>query len=161
MQYWILQHSPQLLPENIPWPAGISPNRDYWHISRYDKEVRINNIAFIWHAGTNRGIYNVAIIVSAVPPSAEAERQIIILQNNDDSYWTDSKRKRKLRQCPAILIDNQYTDGISPPILVQELCDQGFNNLPILQMPLRGIYRLEDEVGARLRDYITRTRPLL
>ena len=101
-----------------------------------------------------------AIIVSAVPPSTEAERQIIILQNNDDSYWTDSKRKRKLRRCPAILIDNQYTDGISPPILVQELCDQGFNDLPVLKMPQRGIYRLEDEVGAQLHSYVTHTRPL-
>jgi len=160
MYYWILQHNPQLLPENIPWPAGISPNRDYWHISRYDEEIRIDDIAFIWHAGTNRGIYNMAIIVSTPPHNTEAERQITILQENDNPYWTDNERRRKLRHHPAILIENQYTDGLRPPILFQELCDQGFNNLPVLQMPQRGIYRLEDEVGAQLRDYITRTRPL-
>jgi len=160
MQYWILQHNPQLLTENIPWPAGISSNRDYWHISRYDKEIRINDMAFIWHAGTNRGIYNVAIIVSTPPHIAEAARQITILQQNDDSFWIDEMRKRELRQYPTILIENQYTDGLRPPILVQELCDHGFDNLPILQMPQRGIYGLEDEVGVQLRDYITNTRPL-
>ena len=93
MKYWILQHNPELLPEDIDWPSGVAGTRDYWHISRYENDVEVDDIAFIWHAGSNRGIYNIAHIVSVPPHTLEAKREIGSLQDNDAPYWID-KRKR-------------------------------------------------------------------
>jgi hypothetical protein len=42
--------------------------------------------------------------------------------------------------------------------LVEELRRHGFGDLPVIRMPQRGIYRLEQAVGVRLVEYIRRTR---
>lgn len=158
MQYWILQHNPRLLRVNIPAPPSVPPSRDYWHISRYARDVCIGDVAFIWHAGVDRGIYDVSTVVSTPPHSPEADSQIRSLIRNDDPFWTDLEERDKLRQRPTLLIERRYPNGLHPPILVQELRRQAFR-LPVLTMPQRGIYRLEDSVGGQLLHYVNVTRP--
>jgi hypothetical protein len=157
MQYWILQHSPRLLSVDVPYPSGIPQNMDYWHISRYADEVAIDDIAFIWHAGVNRGVYDVAKVCSVPPHRPEAERQIALLKRNDNRFWTDAPERERLRQLPTILIERQHPGGLEPPVLEEELRENGFGGLPVIAMPQRGIYRVEQAVGARLLEYIRRT----
>jgi len=159
MSYWILQHNPELLPENIPWPTDIDGTLDYWHISRYKNDVRNEDMVFIWHAGSARGIYNIAHIVSIpIHHKPEAQRKIDVLQKNDERFWKDKRAKDRLRQTPSLLIKHHYPSRLNPPVLVQELIEQGFGNLPVLQMPQRGIYRVEENIGDRLLNYIRNTR---
>lgn len=158
MQYWILQHNPELLSINVPYPHGVPQNRDYWHISRYGDEVDVHDIVFIWHAGTNRGIYDVAKVRSIPPHKREDDDQIELLKKNDNRFWKDVHARERLRQLPAILIERQYSDGLNPPVLVEELRKVGFGDLPVIRMPQRGIYRVEQAVGVRLLEYIRRTR---
>ncbi|NVM22494.1 MAG: EVE domain-containing protein [Desulfobacterales bacterium] len=159
MQYWILQHNPRLLPVNIPAPPGVPLNRDYWHISRYARDVCVGDIAFIWHAGVNRGIHNVATVVSTPPHGPEADSHIRNLTRNDAPFWTEPAVRDRLRQRPTLLIEYRYPHGLHPPILVQELRQQGFSGLPVLEMPQRGIYRVEDSAGGQLLHYISVTQP--
>jgi hypothetical protein len=86
VQYWILQHSPRLLPIEVHYPADISQNMDYWHISRYADEVTVNDIAFVWHAGADRGVYDVSTVRSVPPHTPETRRQIELLQRSDDRF---------------------------------------------------------------------------
>jgi len=158
MQYWILHHNPKLLPVNVPYPPGVPQNRDYWHISRYGDEVAIDDVAFIWHAGTNRGIYDVAKVLSVPPHKREADDQIELLKKSDNRFWTDAHERERLRQLPTVLIERQYPDGLKPPVLVEELRKHGFGDLPVIRMPQRGIYGVEQAVGMRLLEYIRRTR---
>ena len=158
MQYWILHHNPELLSINVPYPPGVPQNRDYWHISRYGDEVAIDDVAFVWHAGTNRGIYDVANVCSVPPHKREDDDQIELLKKNDNRFWKDVHARERLRQLPAILIERQYSDGLKPPVLVEELRKNGFGDLPVIRMPQRGIYRMEQAVGVRLLEYIRRMR---
>jgi hypothetical protein len=158
MQYWILHHNPELLSVNVPYPPGIPQNRDYWHISRYADEVAADDIAFIWHAGTNRGIYDVAKVLSVFPHKREADDQVELLKRNDNRFWTDVHVRERLRRLPTILIERQYLRGLQPPLLVKELRTHGFGDLPVIHMPQRGIYRVEQAMGARLLEYIRRMR---
>jgi len=158
MQYWILQHNPELLPVNVPYPLGVPPNMDYWHISRYGDEVTIDDVAFIWHAGTDRGIYDVAKVRSVSPHRREADDQIELLKKSDNRFWADAYERERLRQLPTVLIERQYPEGLKPPVLVEELRKNGFGGLPVIRMPQRGIYGVEQTVGVRLLQYIRRTR---
>lgn len=160
MEYWILQYSAKLLRPGYPYPSGIPQHMDYWHISRYDKDIGIGDVAFVWQAGSpqRRGIYNVSEIVSVSPHNPTAQRQIALLQQSDNPYWNDKAERDRLRQQPSVLIRNQYTSDLQPPLLINELKHQGFGNLPIIKMALRGIYSLDTTIGRRLIDYIRRTR---
>lgn len=158
MQYWILQHNPKLLPVNVPYTPGVPRNRDYWHISRYGDEVAIDDVAFIWHAGTNRGIYDVAKVLSVPPHKREADDQIELLKKSDNRFWTDVPERDRLRQLPTVLIEREYPDGLKPPVSVEKLRKHGFGDLPVIGMPQRGIYRVEQAVGKRLLEYIRQTR---
>jgi hypothetical protein len=158
MQYWILQHNPRLLPIDVPNPPGVPGNRDYWHISRYEDEVDIGDVAFIWHAGTSRGIYDITKILSVPPHKREADDQIELLRKNDNPYWADVHERERLRRLPTVLIERQYPRGLKRPVLVEELREHGFGNLPIIRMAQRGIFRVEQGVGSRLLEYIRRTR---
>lgn len=158
MQYWILHHNPELLPINVPYTPGVPQNKDYWHISRYGDEVAIDDVAFIWHAGTNRGIYDVAKGLSIPPHKREADEQIELLKKSDNPFWTDVHKRDTLRQLPTLLIQRQCPDGFKPPLLVEELRKRGFGDLPVIRMPQRGIYRVKQAVGVRLLEYIRRTR---
>lgn len=158
MQYWILQHNPELLSVNVPCPPGVPENLDYWHIRRYADEVDIDDITFIWHAGVNRGIYDVAKVVSRPPHSRESENLIELLTKNDSRHWLNLEERDRLRQLPTILIERQYSSGLEPPLLAEELMKNGFADLPVIRMPRSGIFRVEGDVGARLLEYIRRTR---
>jgi len=158
MQYWIFHHNPALLSINVPYPPGVPQNRDYWHISRYGDEVAIDDIAFIWHAGTNRGIYDVAKVLSVSPHKREADDQVELLKRSDNRFWTDLRVRERLRQLPTVLIKRQYPNGLKRPVLVEELRRHGFGDLPVIRMPQRGIFRVEQGVGTRLLEYIRRTR---
>ena len=159
MKYWLLQHNPKLLLVNISHPPAVPRNRDYWHISRYASDVGIGDVAFIWHAGIRRGIYNVTTVVSVPPHSPEANNQIRLLTESDDPYWTDPEERDRLRQQPTILIEYQYSGGLVPPIVAAQLVERGFGDLPVLRMPQRGIYRVEETVGKLLLDFVRQTRP--
>ena len=158
MQYWILQHNPELLSLNVPYAPGVPRNRDYWHISRYGDEVDVHDIVFIWHAGAKRGIYDVAEICSVPPHTREYNDQIEVLERNDKASWKVEDARDRLRQLPTILIERQYADELNPPVLVEELRKHGFGDLPVIRMPQRGIYRVEQTLGARLLEYIRRMR---
>ena len=157
MEYWILQHNPRLLPADIPHPSDVPQNRDYWHISRYGDDVDFGDVAFIWNAGVRRGIYRVATIVSVPPHTPEANEQIRCLTENDACFWTDPVERDRLRQQPTILIEDQYPN--MQPISASEIMRQGFSDLPVLQMPQRGIYKLHESTGHRLLDFIRRAQP--
>ena len=157
MNYWILQGR---LADKSPayhLPSGIQPSMDCWRIRYYAKEVIIGDIAFIWYPNPDRGIYNVSTIVSVPPHSAESESQISILWESFRGY-IDPDKFSKLSQYQAILVEDQYLDNLQSPILLEELQQQGFGNLPVIRMPQSGIYRLGQTVGERLLDYIRRTR---
>ncbi len=156
MQYWILHHNPKLL-SIIPHPPGVPQNRDYWHISRYGDEIAVGDVAFVWHAGTNRGIYDIAKVLSVPPHKREADDQIERLKKSDNPSWTDTHERERLRQLRTVLIESQYPGGLKSPVLVEELRNRGFGDLPVIRMPQRGIYRVEPAVGVRLLEYI-RTR---
>ncbi len=160
MEYWILQEGRELLSPGYSHPATVPLNRDYWHISRYANNVRVGDMAFIWHSGSpaQRGIRNVAKIVSAQHHTPDAQQQIELLQQSDARYWTDVSKRDKLRRKPAILIELQYPNDLQPPILVGELRQHGFGNLLIIHMPRWGIYRLGQTEGERLLRYIQGTR---
>ncbi len=158
MQYWILHHNPKLLPVNVHNPPGVPQNRDYWHISRYGDDIAIDDVAFIWHAGTNRGIYDVAKVLSVPPHKREADDQIELLKKSDNRFWADTHERERLRQLPTVLIERQYPDGLKPPVLVEELRKHGFGDLPVIRMPQRGIYGMEQAVGEQLLEYIRRMR---
>ncbi len=158
MQYWILHHNPKLLPVSVPYLPGVPQNMDYWHISRYGDEVAIDDVAFIWHAGTNRGIYDIAKVCSVPPHKQEADDQIELLKKSDNRFWTDAHERERLRQLPTVLIERQYPDGLKPPVLVEELRKHGYGDLPVIRMPQRGIYGVEQAVGVRLLEYVRRTR---
>lgn len=158
MQYWILQHNPELLSIDVPYPPGIPQNRDYWHISRYGDEVRTNDVVFIWHAGVNRGIYDVAKVCSVAPHNPEHDGQIRLLERNDNRFWKDVDARERLRQLPTILIEREYPDGLEPPVLIEELRKHSLGHLQVIRMPQRGIYRVEQAIGARLLEYVRSTR---
>lgn len=159
MEYWILQHNPNMLNGSPTHPDQVSPNIDYWHISYHVNDISINDMAFIWYAdSTTRGIYNVAEIVSVPPHSSDVQRQIELLQQSDDPYWNDPEERARLRQKPTLLIERHYHDDFSRPIFVNELRREGFGNLPIINMWRHGIYSLDPNVGQQLLQYIQRTR---
>lgn len=157
MQYWILQHNPELLPGDVH-SSGVPECRDYWHIRRRANEVHVDDMAFIWHAGVNRGIYDAAKVVSVPPHSLEFQSQIDRLTQADSSSWLDPAARDRLRQLPTILVDRQYGSGLEPPLLLEELTKSGFDSLPVILMPRSGIYRVEQVVGAQLLAYIRQTR---
>ncbi len=157
MGYWILQHNPAILSLNCPHPLEVPPNIDYWRIRYYADKVSISDIAFIWHAGSARGIYDVATIISAPPHSSKVGNWISLMWESDLPYYEPNAFTR-LGRYEAILIERKYQDDLQPPILPEELEQQGFGNLPVIRMPQSGIYRLDQTVGERLLEYIERTR---
>jgi hypothetical protein len=159
MEYWILQHNPASLRDGYPHPPEVPQRRDYWHISRYINDVSVGDIGFIWLAGSNRGIYNVANVIS-VPHhhSPEAKRQIDRLHEADKRFWVNPAERDRLWQLPTLLIEHQYLHDFTSPAIVPELRQHNFGGLLIIKMPRWGIYGLEPSVGAQLLRYIKRTR---
>ena len=157
MGYWLLQYNPAILGPNCPRPPEVPPKMDYWRISRYENRVRRGDTAFIWHAGPHRGIYNVAKIVSVEPHNAQAENLINLMWESDRPCY-DPNEFNRLGQYRAILLENQYRDDLPSPLRVEELKREDFGNLPVIQMPRRGIYSLGQTMGERLLEYIQRTR---
>ena len=157
MEYWILQGR---LTDKSPAyhsPSGIPLNLDCWRIRYYAEEVNIGDIAFIWYPNPDRGIYNVSKVVSVPPHSVEYERQINTLWESFRGY-IDSDKFGMLSHYQAILVEDQCLDDLQPPVLFEELQQQGFGNLPVIRMARSGIYRLDQTVGERLLEYIQRTR---
>jgi len=157
MEYWILQYNPATLSHNCPHPPQVPPNIDYWRIRYYANKVCIGDIAFIWHAGSAKGIYDVTTIVSVPPHSSEAGNWIRLMWESDRPCYVPDAFTR-LGRYEAILVECKYQDDLQPPILLEELQQHGFGNLPVIQMPRSGIYRLDHTVGERLLGYIQRTR---
>lgn len=157
MNYWILQHNPAILRPNPNPCRGVPPNRDYWRIGWYKDSVSIGDQAFIWYSGHDRGIYNVAKVVSVPNHNPQHCNQLDLLWNNDRPYYNPEALQR-LEQYPAILIDYEYPGDLDLPLLVGELRREHFGNLPIIHMWRHGIYRLDLNVGKRLLEYIRRSR---
>ena len=157
MNYWILQYNSATLSDNCPHPPQVPPNIDYWCIRYYANKASIGDIAFIWHAGSARGIYNVATIVSVPPHSSQAGNWIRLMWESDRPCYVPDAFTR-LGQYEAILVERKYQGDLQPLILLEELQQQGFSNLPVIRMPQSGIYRLDQTVGERLLEYIERTR---
>jgi hypothetical protein len=153
MEYWILQHNPANLRIGYPHPSEVPQARDYWHISRYVNDVSAGDIGFIWLAGSNRGIYKVATVVSVPPHSPEAARQIDRLHEADKRFWVNPAERDRLWQLPSLLIEHQYPHDFSPPVTVAELRQQNLGGLLVIRMPRWGIYRLEPSAGAQLLRY--------
>jgi len=158
MDYWILQHNPAILKNNPNRPPGIPDNFDYWRIRWYEKQVNIDDLAFIWIAGPKRGIYNVAKIISVEPHNPQAQRYIDLMWISDYPYY-DSDAVTRLGQYPSILIERWYSNDFQQPLSIDELRSEGFDNLPVIQRPWSGgIFPLEQIVGERLLEHIRRTR---
>jgi hypothetical protein len=156
MEYWILQNNPTTF-KPLPTPPlpGVPPNIDYWRIRRYADKLSFGDLAFIWQAGSrsNRGIYNVAKIISAPPHKSEAEKQIRLLWKRDRPFY-DRDALIRLGQYPAILIKYRYPDTPGRYISVEQLERRRFANLPVIQMPQSGIYSLDQTSGERLLKLI-------
>ena len=163
MEYWILQYDPKnFLNENWLRPAEIPLNMDYWRVSRFYNRLNRDDVSFIWRANSkpgkrNRGIYNIATIRSVEPHSLEDERLINLMWESDGPRY-DPDERRRLEQYPAILIKNQYSTDLQPPLLIEELRHEGFGDLLIIKMARWGTYPLDPIVGERLLTYIRRTR---
>jgi hypothetical protein len=157
MEYWILQHNPAIL-HNV---AARPSKEDYWRIRWYDNRVDFGDVAFIWYAGSARGIYNVAKIISVPPHSHEVENKMNQWWEEDRPYY-DTVAFNRLSQYQAILIQYEYEqdfgDSSRPPVSVAELTREGFGGLLIIRMPRLGIYSIDQAVGERLLEYIRRTR---
>ena len=157
MSYWMLQYNPATLSHNCPHPPQVPPNIDYWRIRYYANKVSIGDIAFIWHAGSARGIYDVAKIVSVPPHSSGAGNWIRLMWESDRPCYVPDAFAR-LGRYEAILVERKYQDGLQRPILLEKLRQQGFGNLPVIRMPQSGIYILDQTVGERLLKHIEWTR---
>ena len=149
MNYWILQCNPK----KWRWFDAV---RDYgdrpdtWGISLYFNEVKPGDIAFIWlsnHKGKkNRGIYAMAKITGF--PDEKRKRF-----DWECQYWIDKEEMERLSSLPRLEL--QYIKFmIDRPLLVDDLEAIGLGHLLILRMRQRGIYKLTEEEGEKIKRMI-------
>lgn len=148
MTYWILQSNPNTY-HQVDYMRDHQNEADTWSISRYTNEIEIEDRAFIWLSNEkgkkNRGIYAMGEITALPIIGRRFEWE--------DPYWIDKKEKQRLFNLPRLEL--QYTKLIiDNPILVQELKATNLNNLEILRMPQRSIYKLPKEVGEKIKRII-------
>jgi predicted RNA-binding protein with PUA-like domain len=150
MNYWILQSNPRkyrifdYLRENPTLP-------DTWQVSLFKDEIKPGDHAFIWVSNEvgklNRGIYAKAEVVA--PPHEDKrpyEREL--------PYWIDEDERRRLGKLPRleiryikVLVDN--------PLPADELRrTHGLENLLVLRMPQRGVYKLTEDEGRIIESLI-------
>ena len=148
MNYWILQSNPNTY-RMIDYMRVHQNEPDTWSISRYVNEIEIKNIAFIWLSNekgkNNRGIYAMAEITG-----------LPILHRHfewEDPYWIDKEEQQRLFSLPRLEL--RYTKLIiDSPLLVDELKAANLDDLLILRMPQRAIYRLTEEEGEKIKRLI-------
>jgi predicted RNA-binding protein with PUA-like domain len=62
MNYWIFKTNPAIYDFDKQMQIGEPPI--YWRVTRYKKEIKAGDIAFIWRAGPSRGIIAIADVTS-------------------------------------------------------------------------------------------------
>ncbi len=157
MNYWILKHNPDIFNASRRRSIEVPQNIDYYRIRYYASEVSKDDLAFIWHTGVESGIHDVARILSAPPHNSRARERIDLMWENDLPCY-DPDSYTRLGRYDAVLIECRYR-VLEPPILLNELKQEGFGNLPVIRQPrFAGIYKLDRTQGERLLRYIQGTR---
>ncbi len=87
MNYWIFKCNPEMydLFERLK-----NPNPEItWLVTRYMKDIKLGDIAFLWQTGKERGIYAVMQIESAPEDMPELP--------SEQSYWTTPETQVRCR----------------------------------------------------------------
>ena len=150
MHYWILQSNPRTY-RIFDYLREYPSLSDTWQVSLFKDEIKPGDHAFIWvsnEAGKrNRGIYAKAKVVA--PPDENrqpCEREM--------PYYIDEDGKRRLSKLPRLeicyiklLLDN--------PLLADDLRKtHGLENLLVLRMARRGVYKLSEDEGRIIESLI-------
>ncbi len=67
-------------------------------------------------------------------------------------YWVDKEEMKRLSSLPRLEI--RYIKFIDRPLLVDDLKAASLGHLLVLRMPQRGIYKLTEEEGEKIRRMI-------
>jgi len=150
MSYWIVQCNPEAF-DLLPYLKNHGDKPDRWVVSvpRYEKELTVGDVVFIWKsAGSEgrRGIYGVGKVTARPGENAQ-------FPPYGDHYWKDQIEKRRLEPLPWV--DVRYRKLIlDNPVLDAELTARGLGGLLILRMPRRGIYKLTEQEGNTLQQLV-------
>ena len=150
MNCWILQSNPNTY-RQIDYMKTHWGEPDTWSISRYVNEVKLGDVAFIWLSNekgkNNRGIYAMAEITGLPVLGRHFDWE--------DPYWIDKEEQQRLFTLPRLEL--RYTKLIiDSPLLVDDLKAANLDDLLILRMPQRSIYRLTEKQGETIGRMIER-----
>lgn len=150
MGYWILQSNPNKY-RIFEYLRRYPDLPDTWPVSLFRDEVMIGDHAFIWVSNVagrgNRGIYAKAEIVGR--PDMDRKPY-----DRELRYWIDQEERSRLSRWPCLEV-RYIKVFLDRPLLADELRrTRGLENLPILRMPQRGIYKLTEDEGRLIESMI-------
>lgn len=147
MSYWILQCNIN----DYAWFDYMKKHEgdpDTWEISRFGDEIKYYDIAFIWltknRGKETRGIYAMAKITGLPDPK---RKQF----DYGEVYWINSEAKS--RHVGQLRLEVQYLK-IDRPLLLEDLKAANLDDLEILRMPQRGVYKLKEEQGRKIKRMV-------
>ena len=150
MSYWILQCNPRKYKIFVYWEKYANL-LDSWGVSLFKDKIKPGDHTFIWlsnQAGKrNRGIYAKAEVVT--PPDQSRPPFM-----TGEDYWIDETEKGRLEQLPRLEL--RYLK-IFPekPLLADKLkTTLGLENLTILKVGRKGIYKLSENEGRIIESLI-------
>lgn len=121
---WIFQANPKRY-DILNALLDLVPDKQWWMVNQYKKEIKQGDIALIWMSGKEAGIYAIAEIVSDPVFTKDTLES--------DKYWINEEDKEKPRLRVGIKIIKKL---INNPFLREELKDiEGLKNLSILRCP--------------------------
>ena len=150
MQHWILQCNPCKYRILDYWKK-YATLLDGWGVSLFRDEIKLGDHVFIWLSNEsrkrNRGIYAKAEV--AAP--ADEKRPVFITETD---YWTDENEESRLSKLPRLEI--RYIKVLyDNPLLADHLRKtHGLENLLVLRMPQRGVYKLSEKEGRIIESLI-------
>ena len=151
MSHWILQLNPNFfVDKGEPISFYQKDEYDWWGISRYFKQIKTGEEAYIWQSIDNRflpckprGIYAKAIIISGPPHSQHHQMMIDEVKRQDVGKWTNHDVEQHQKSKHSLLI--KYIDCYAiNPLTVDDLRMAGLPNLGPLRFFHSEIYKLAE-----------------
>ncbi len=167
MNHWILQLNPTYFcDEEKPISFYKKDEYDWWGISRYFKQTKGGDEAYIWQSIDKRvrphkprGIYAKARIISGPPHSQQSQTRIDESKRSDVGEWTNHDVEQHQKSKPSLLI--QYiSDCYDPPLTVDNLMMAGLHNIGPLRFFHTEIYKLDEQDALRIEALLRgKTKP--
>lgn len=123
---------------------------DWWGISRYYKQIKIGEEAYIWqsidyrfHQHKPRGIYAKAVVVSYPPHSQQHQMRIDDLKRHDTGKWQSREEEKRQKTKLNLLI--MYTACyVINPLTEDDLMMAGLDTIGPFRFIHSEIYKLDD-----------------